>query len=60
MGSLMDLEFMLAMEESKETQKNPFGNMNYELMDMGKNYDKNSQAAKIYGEKGDQIFWPLL
>lgn len=56
----MDLEFMLAMEESKETQKNPFGNMNYELMDMGKNYDKNSQAAKIYGEKGDQIFWPLL
>jgi hypothetical protein len=29
-------------------QKNPFGNMNYELADMGKNYEKAGHA-KVYG-----------
>ena len=28
-------------------------------MDLGKSYDKN-QIAKVYGEKGDNIFWEPL
>lgn len=47
------------MEESKESHRNPFGNAEYELMDIGRSYDKN-QGAKIYGEKGESKLWEPL
>jgi len=33
--------------------------MNYELTDMGKNYEKVGHG-KVYGERGDHMFWPAL
>lgn len=58
----MDLEFVLEMEESKQGQKNPFGNTNYELADLSKGFDQKGNAVgKVYGEKGvDTVFWPTL
>ncbi len=35
--------------------------MNYELMEIGPNYDRKSQKnGRVYGEKGDHAFWPSL
>ena len=47
MGGLMNLQFLLEMDEPKEEKKNPFGSGEYELMDLGRSYDR--QANKIYG-----------
>lgn len=61
MSNLMDLEFLLDMEDTKEVQKNPFGNVNYDLMNISPNYDRKSGiGGKVYGEKGDHMFWPAL
>ena len=46
------------MDDTKEVQSNPFGNLSYDLMDMGQNYDRKS--GKVYGEKGDHLFWAAL
>lgn len=58
MANLMDLEFVLNMDDTKEVQNNPFGNLSYDMMDMGQNYDRKS--GKVYGEKGDHLFWAAL
>lgn len=51
LASLMDLQFVLEMEEVKEPHKNPFGNMNYQLSNMSKGFDhqKGASAGKVYG-----------
>ena len=59
MGNLMNLEFLLDMDDSIQPQKNPFGNMDYELMDMDKNYDRN-QENKMYGDRSSNLFWAPL
>lgn len=56
----MDLEFALEAEETNETHRNPFGNMNYELADAARFDQKGASASKVYGEKGDHVFWPTL
>lgn len=33
--------------------------MNYEMADLGKNFEKGV-AGKVYGEKGDRMFWSVL
>lgn len=48
MGNLMNLEFVLSMDEPVEVTKNPFGNQEYQLADLGRSYDKNG-IAKVYG-----------
>jgi hypothetical protein len=58
MGSLMNLEFMLEMEEPKEIQKNPFGNVEYDVLDLGRTFDKKQDKA--YGDNGDNMFWAPL
>lgn len=50
----MDLQFHLDMDELKQTHKNPFGNMNYELTDLSKNYEnKIGGNTKVYGARGE-------
>lgn len=38
MANMMDLEFVLTVDELEDSQKNPFGSMDYELMDVGRNF----------------------
>ena len=33
--------------------------MNYELAEMGKNFEK-AGIGKVYGERGDHMLWPVL
>jgi hypothetical protein len=33
--------------------------MNYEMADLGKNFEKGV-AGKVYGETGDRMFWSVL
>lgn len=34
--------------------------MNYELTDVGRFDQKGLSAGKVYGEKGEHVFWPTL